>query len=285
MRVTVLGSGSRGNAIAVQSLEATILLDAGFGLRTLTRRLEAACVSPDTVSAIVLTHEHGDHARGVAHFARRYGIPVLGSEGTLMALGGELQDVETRRIDVRGQCALDPFVIRACRTCHDAAEPLAVSVQATTSGATVGLAYDLGRPTGGLRTLLRDVHCLLLEANHDDGLLRSGPYPASVRRRIAGPGGHLSNRAAAALAQDVCHGELETVVLVHVSDACNEPGLARRAVREALKRRRFGGKVLVARQDKPLAPVRVSHPALQLSLGVTGKAAAAVTHTELSDPR
>ncbi len=267
MKVSVLGSGSRGNAIAVQANGATILVDAGFGVRALKRRLASSHISPESITAILLTHEHGDHARGASHFARRHGLPVWGSEGTLFALRNQLRDVVTCPLTLTGANDVGPFTVRAVRTCHDAAEPVAVTL-ATRGGATVGLAYDLGRPTGGVRALLRDVHCLLLEANHDDALLRAGPYPASVRRRIAGPGGHLSNRAAAELVRDVCHGDLETVVLVHVSDACNEPRLAEKVVSDALERRRFGGKVLVATQDTPLPPVIVSLPAVQLTLGV-----------------
>jgi phosphoribosyl 1,2-cyclic phosphodiesterase len=126
------------------------------------------------------------------------------------------------------------------------------------------VAYDLGRPPASLRHLFRHAGCLVVEANHDDALLRAGPYPASVQRRIAGPGGHLSNTAAATLLAALCHPGLRTVVLAHVSDACNRPGLALRAVRRALGASGFRGRVLVALQDRPLLTFAVA-PAEQLS--------------------
>ena len=119
-------------------------------------------------------------------------------------------------------------------------------------GASIGIAYDLGRPTASLIAFLDKVSCLILEANHDDDLLRTGPYPPVLQDRIAGPSGHLSNRAAADLAADLYHGGLSTVVLAHLSDRCNRPDLALAAVGAALERKGFCGRLLAASQDEPL---------------------------------
>jgi phosphoribosyl 1,2-cyclic phosphodiesterase len=257
MRVAVLGSGSRGNAIAVSSRGRTVLVDAGFAARTLQQRAEAAGVDLERLEAVVLTHEHGDHTRGAAAIARRGGCAVYGSAGTLAALQDGMEGVETAPLPTHEAVAIGPFVVRACRTSHDARESVALLLGESRSGERVGIAYDLGRPTAQVRYLLREATCLVLEANHDDLLLRTGPYPAAVRERIAGPGGHLSNREAAELLTELWHPGLHTVVLAHLSHRCNTPELAKAAVEAALKRRGFRGSVLVAAQDSPLIPFEV----------------------------
>jgi phosphoribosyl 1,2-cyclic phosphodiesterase len=257
VKVCVLGSGSGGNAITLSAGSSTILVDAGFGLRTLTERAEAVGLDLGAIEAIVLTHEHNDHARGASALAKRVGCPVYGSHGTLAALDGALGAVETLKLPPNGTLGIGPFTISLCPTNHDASQPVAVAVQDAASGATVGIAYDVGRPTAGLVALLQHAACLILEANHDDQLLRSGPYPPVVQRRIAGPDGHLSNRAAADLAAQLWHPGLQTVVLAHVSDRCNRPDLAAAAVGGALQRRGFRGRLLVASQSKALEPFEV----------------------------
>lgn len=264
MRVAVLGSGSRGNAIALTGRGRTVLVDAGFGPRTLGRRADAVGVDLTQLDAVVLTHEHGDHARGAAAVARRAGCRVYGSAGTLAALRHRMEGVDAVPLPTHAVVTVGPFLLRACRTSHDAREPVALLLGEARSGERVGIAYDLGRPTAQVRYLLREATCLILEANHDDLMLRTGPYPAAVRERIAGPGGHLSNREAAELLTELWHPGLHTVVLVHLSDRCNEPELASAAIQATLECRGFRGKVLVAGQDAPLAPFEVD--AQQFSL-------------------
>jgi phosphoribosyl 1,2-cyclic phosphodiesterase len=250
MRLAVLGSGSRGNAIAVRAGGQTLLIDAGFGPRTLARRAEVAGMLLAPLAGIVLTHEHGDHARGAASLAASTGAPLIASPGTLAVL----TDLGTNSIALPPYGAgltLGPFTISAALTAHDAREPIAVVV-ADATGRRVGVAYDLGRPTAGVRHLLRGCAVLLLEANHDDVMLQTGPYPATVRQRIGGATGHLSNRAAADLAAELCGPRLEAVVLLHLSERCNDARLARQTVGRALRARGFRGRLLVAPQHKPL---------------------------------
>lgn len=255
MRLVSLGSGSRGNAFAVTAQGHTLLIDAGFGLRTLLRRAARSQLPWGTLDAIVLTHEHGDHARGAAALARRFGRPIYASRGTLRALRETLTAVDRHVLPLDAECPIGPFQVAACRTSHDAAEPLALAV--TVAGRRMGLAYDVGTPTAALRALLQNSTCLVLETNHDEAMLEAGPYPMSVRRRIAGRGGHLSNDAAARLAAELCHDGLRTVVLVHLSDRCNRPTLATRAMRSALAARGFRGHVVIARQDAALGPIDI----------------------------
>lgn len=266
MKVTVLGSGSRGNAIAFAHGNATILVDVGFGSRTLCQRARGADVDLTRLQAIVLTHEHGDHARGVAGIARRHPCVILGSRGTLDVLRVELDSLPTRVLDSERPARIGPFTVTACRIDHDAAEPLCVAVEEVQSGMKVGIAYDLGRPTPRVRRLLRDCTCLILEANHDADLLRVAPYPASVRSRIAGARGHMSNHATANLVARLCNARLRTVVLAHLSDRCNHPEVALRAVRHALDARGYRGRVLVASQKDPLHAD--AGETVQLSLGL-----------------
>jgi phosphoribosyl 1,2-cyclic phosphodiesterase len=249
MRVGVLGSGSQGNAIAIQSHDTSLLIDCGFGPRSLKQRIRDSGLDLESVTAILLTHEHGDHAGCASSLAVKFGCPVYASAGTLAAVS------QTWRVT---------------RTNHDAAEPLAIRVADSLSGTVLGLAYDIGQTTAGLRHLLSGCNCLIVEANHDDHLLRTGPYPAAVRHRIAGSNGHLSNRAAAQLLADLFHPGLETVVLAHVSRTCNSPKLAGETVREALRELGYGGDLLVARQSRALPVFSVLGAGGQRSLPWVG---------------
>ena len=263
MKLAVLGTGSRGNAIAVQADGATLLVDAGFGPRTLQRRAEAAGLELTALAGIVLTHEHGDHARGAMALAARLGCGVYATPGTLAALGPDGERGHPLP-PIGESLVIGPFRVDAARTAHDAREPVAVAVT-DGAGRRVGIAWDLGRSTSGVRHLLRGAHALVLEANHDEVMLQTGPYPASVRQRIGGSTGHLSNRLAAELAAELWSPRLEVVVLAHVSEQCNDAEVARRTVGQALRRRGFRGRLYVAGQRDPL-PVITLRPADQLVL-------------------
>ncbi len=254
-----LGSGSKGNAFALTSAEGILLLEAGFSCRELERRLALVGLDPARIIAIAVTHEHGDHARGATRLARRLSIPVVASPGTWRALsrGGEPCDwVPTGS---RGPAVVGPFTIAACPCPHDAAEPLALAVEIA-DGPTLAIATDLGRPTQALRYFLRERHCLILEANYDEVLLRTSGYPATVQQRIAGAGGHLSNGACGALLAEVHHQHLVTVVLAHLSQRCNTPDVARRTVTDHLTRAGYTGSLHVAHQDDPIGPIALHAP-------------------------
>lgn len=265
MQLFVLGSGSRGNCFALAHDGAVLLVDAGFSATEIERRAERAGVSLDGLAGIALTHEHGDHASGALRLARTRRAPVCCSPGTWSALGGEgafLPLAAMTRLEV------GPFALSACPTSHDAAEPIALAVEGH-EGASVGFAYDLGRPTAAVRYLLRDRTALVLEANHDEVRLRTSGYPPSVQQRIAGAGGHLSNRAAAELLGELWHEALGAVVLAHLSERCNDAAEAVAAIEPVLARAGFRGTLACARQDEPLAPITVEPPARrQFSLAI-----------------
>lgn len=258
MRVTILGSGSGGNATLVEAGDVRILIDAGFSGRDLERRLCAVDVDPAGISAIVITHDHGDHTRGMGVLARKLCLPLYLTPRTHAACAAMLNGSET--VHMYGSTApfrLGALEVRPFLTAHDAADPVAVTVRNVESGAKLGIATDLGRPTAAVRAELRGCHMLVLEANHDDALLWSGPYPWSVKQRIASSHGHLSNRAAAELARELFHHGLSNVVLAHLSEHCNHADLASHAVGAALGRMRYRGSLSVAPQADPMEPVSV----------------------------
>jgi len=254
--LSVLGSGSCGNAFVLEAEGAVLLVDAGFSARELFRRAELAGVDLGRLCGIALTHEHGDHARGAVRLAERHRVPVLASPGTWSALraGASVRHLPLRSTS-RTECG--PFTVSGCDLLHDAAEPLALTVT-TSTGLSVGIAYDFGRATQALRYLFRRVNAVVLEANYDEVMLRTSDYPASVQHRIAGSGGHLSNSASARLLQELHHPGLTTVVLAHLSRRCNSPEAARAAVEPVLRAAGFIGRLVVATQDAPLAPFPLS---------------------------
>jgi len=268
MRLFVLGSGSRGNCFAVESEGVALLLDAGFSAREIERRAEAVGLELGRVRGIALTHEHGDHSTGAPRLARRLGVPVLTAPGTWSRLARRMPLGTHQGIGPQTPLEVGPFRVRACPVSHDAAEPLALAVQVA-DGTGIGVAYDLGRPTAAVRYLLRNLTALVLEANHDEVALRTSGYPPVVQRRIAGSGGHLSNRAAAELLAELHHPGLAVVVLAHLSQRCNTAEDARATVTPVLRRLGFTGALHVASQDGPLPPIQVVAPArAQLSLAL-----------------
>ena len=259
MRVTVLGSGSSGNAILVESAGTRLLVDAGFSGVDLERRLAAVDVAPDSIDALFITHDHADHTKGMGVAARRWGIPIYLTERTRRACSRLLRGDE--RVTAYASAApvrLGPLEVSPFLTVHDAVDPVAVTVTEVPTGEKLGIATDLGRPTATVRNALRECDLLMLEANYDDILLRESIYPWSVKARIASSHGHLSNRAAAELVTELAHPGLACVVLAHLSERANHPRIAEEAVGDALERVRFRGEMHTGRQDVPLPPIDVS---------------------------
>jgi phosphoribosyl 1,2-cyclic phosphodiesterase len=269
VRVTVLGSGSAGNATLVEAGGVRVLIDAGFSGRDLERRLESVGVEADSIAGIVITHDHGDHTRGMGVLARRHGLPLYLTALTRVACANLLSGTE--RVLTYASSApfrIGALEIRPFLTVHDAADPVAVTVCDTATGARLGIATDLGRPTAAVRAELAGCHMLVLEANHDDARLWAGPYPWSVKQRIASSHGHMSNRAAAELARELLHPGLRTIVLAHLSEHCNDAALAEDAVGSALARSRYRGTLTAAPQHEPLPAVNVQPGPDQLALAL-----------------
>jgi phosphoribosyl 1,2-cyclic phosphodiesterase len=247
MRFAVLGSGSRGNATLIETDGTRILLDCGFGLRETEARLADLGVDADSIAAVVVTHEHGDHVGGVARFAARYPVEVWTSPGTWKGAGSP-DAVRLRLFAGHGSgFRIGALTLRPIPVPHDAREPCQFVIEG--EGRRLGVLTDAGTVTPRMCEALKDCDALMLEANHDPRMLREGPYPASLQRRVGGPFGHLSNDQAAALLDAVHHRGLGRLVISHVSEKNNRPALALAAVRGVASD--LQADVLVAEQDQP----------------------------------
>jgi phosphoribosyl 1,2-cyclic phosphodiesterase len=239
--------------VLVESGESRVLVDAGFGTRTISTRLRAIGVAPASIEACIVTHEHTDHIKGAAAGARRWGWALYASSGTVDCWP-ELQEANCTRVAPGDGVELSRMQVTTFATPHDAASPIGVRLTATRTGVTAVVCTDVGHVSDGVRALCGGADLLVIESNHDEGMLRAGPYPPSVRARIASRTGHLSNRACADLARDVVHANLAHVVLAHLSLNCNDHGLAHATATGSLRRTRYRGQVSVAMQHDVVGP-------------------------------
>jgi phosphoribosyl 1,2-cyclic phosphodiesterase len=247
LRATVLGSGSSGNALAVCGSDGTLLLDCGFSARETDRRLIAAGIDPASVRAVLVSHEHSDHIRGVRVFASRHRIPVYASRGTRIASGLEGQVPEVRAIAPGETLTVASLTVTAFRTSHDAAEPLGFRLEGA-CGSTLGVLTDSGTVTGEMLEALSGCDVLAVESNHDEEMLEHGPYPWFLKQRIRSAEGHLSNGAAAALVTRLASDRLTRVVGLHLSSTNNTARLATSSLVGALARIDHPATVEAARQ-------------------------------------
>lgn len=258
MQVSVLGSGSRGNALLVESGGTRVLVDCGFGPRALARRLALLQCAPESIDALVLTHEHVDHAQGALKACAQWGWPLYATAGTLAALPAPLISVHTITHGERWAIgALDGCSIAVP---HDAADCAALRFDNRATGHRVGVALDLGHVPSGLSTFFALADLLVIEANHDLDMLEAGPYPRLLKQRIHGRHGHLDNSAAAELVCACAHRGLHGVVLAHLSETNNAPATALDAVNTMARTRlapaRWGHTLLTAASQRtPIGPV------------------------------
>ncbi|MEW6426438.1 MAG: MBL fold metallo-hydrolase [Thermodesulfobacteriota bacterium] len=232
MRFCVLGSGSRGNATFVEAAGVRLLIDAGFSGREIERRLAGVGIAADSLSHLLVTHEHGDHIRGVGILSRRYRLPVYCNRATLAAAGdglAGLHRVEAFETGVGfslGGLACHPFAVS-----HDAAEPVGFLLD--DGVASLGYCTDTGAVSRLMRHRLSGCGALILECNHDPELLKNGPYPPPLKQRVRSKSGHLANHESLAFLSELLHPGLRQVVLAHISETNNHHdaiGLALTAV-------------------------------------------------------
>jgi phosphoribosyl 1,2-cyclic phosphodiesterase len=253
LEIALLASGSRGNATLVRTERASILLDAGLSTRQLVRRLEAVGEDPRRISAVLVSHEHGDHVSGLRVFCKRFQPTVYATAGTRRELealvDGGLSPVDP--IASGGRLQIEDLSIWPVGVSHDAAEPVGFVIEAA-SGERLGYATDLGVVTDEVSAALDGCELIVLEANHDRRLLLEGPYPWVTKQRVASRHGHLSNDHAAAALPRLLGRASRQVVLAHLSEQNNDAGLARATVCSALTRAgREDVRVEVARQAEP----------------------------------
>lgn len=228
MRFAYLGSGSQGNGLVVESGGTRVLLDCGFTLREAVTRLERLGVDPGSLDAVVVTHEHDDHVGGVGRLARKFGMPVWLTHGTLRGAGDALQGADLRFVEGYaafhiGDLCVEPFPVP-----HDAGEP--AQFVFGDGARRLGVLTDAGMATAHIQACLSGVDALALECNHDLDMLRTSAYPPSLQERISGRLGHLDNSAAAGLLASLERSSLQHVVAAHLSQKNNTPGLARAAL-------------------------------------------------------
>ncbi len=228
-----LASGSRGNAIYLAAGEKALLVDAGLSGREIEKRLRQQELNPRHLTAILVTHEHSDHIRGVGVLARRFNLPVHMSAATHAAIGDSLGRLPACHHFQPGTAFhLADFNVHPFTLSHDAADPVGFTF--TCNGLRIGLATDLGRVTGLVEERLKGCDLLLVEANHDMEMLVDGPYPWHLKQRIRSRHGHLSNVAAGELLARIAHPNLRQIVLGHLSETNNSPRIARQTVQQAL---------------------------------------------------
>ncbi len=228
-----MGSGSEGNALLVCSGQTCLMLDCGFSVKESAQRLARLGVLPEQLSGILVTHEHGDHIGGVARLARSFDLPVWLTHGTLRSQPKAFSGIPAlHEIDPHGRFSVGDIEIFPFPVPHDAAEP----VQFVFGDGTrrLGVLTDVGSSTPHIETMLSGCDALVLESNHDEAMLMNGDYPYSLKQRVGGRYGHLSNQESAAILVNLDTGRLQHLIAAHLSSKNNTPELAVDALSGAL---------------------------------------------------
>ncbi|HBG19101.1 MAG TPA: MBL fold metallo-hydrolase [Desulfobulbaceae bacterium] len=250
MRFSILGSGSRGNSVFIESGKTAILIDAGFSGKEIHNRLRSIGRDLSEIRALCITHEHNDHICGVGVIARRFGIPAYANPGTFAGGDKKIGKVGNRmEFETGNILQIDDLEVRSFRISHDTSDPVGFLV----SDGKVSLGYctDTGQVSRLIATRLAKCNGLILEFNHNLAMLKNGPYPLSLQQRVRSSQGHLCNEDAAELLAQLIGDHLRIAVLAHLSETNNTPELARAAALQAVAE--WGSTSLViASQEKSL---------------------------------
>jgi len=249
-QIAVLASSSSGNSTLVSTGRTRLLVDAGLSRKETFERLNAIGVEPESLTAILITHEHTDHITGLQTIAKKLDIPIYLSRLTMPAIPwaeGFMPKIEAFAAGASfpiGDIDVTSFTIP-----HDAADPVGFSFRA--EGVKISIATDLGYMPDSVRFHLRDSDVLLLESNHDLDMLKVGPYPWSIKQRIMGRMGHLSNEVACAFVRDDLGTRTSTLILGHLSAHNNHPAIVEQCARMALEGRGLFTRLVVAEPNQP----------------------------------
>lgn len=258
MKLCSIASGSSGNCIYVGSEHTNILIDAGISKKKIEEGLEKIGISGERLDGILVTHEHSDHIQGLGVFSRKYKIPIYATKGTISgienykSLGkmpiGLFHEIQSDKTFVLGELKIKPFAIS-----HDAIEPTGYRIEKDNK--SVAIATDLGVYDKYIVESLKGVNALVLEANHDVHMVEVGPYPYSLKRRVLGEQGHLSNELSGRLLCDILHDDLQCVMLGHLSKENNYESLAYETVKleVTLGNNKYNGDdvhIIVAKRDR-----------------------------------
>jgi len=236
VHLTILGSGSSGNCAYLETEETRLLIDAGFSLRQIRQRLATIGRAPENLTGVIVTHEHSDHVQGLGALSEKLQIPIYCNRFTKEGAEQQLQTrLDCRLFTTGATFEVGDIVVESFSIPHDAQDPVGYLLK-TTAG-NVGFLTDLGHATRLVLERVRRANVLVLESNHDVKLLQDCPRrPWSLKQRILGRHGHLSNEAAAAAAEQIMSAELRHLYLAHLSRECNRPELAYQVMGECLER-------------------------------------------------
>lgn len=234
MRLCSIASGSSGNCVYAGSDTTHLLIDVGISGKRTEAGLKELGLKMSDIDGIFITHEHADHISGLGVMARKYGVPIYGTRGTIEAIKqtqslGKIDDDLFQYIRADEKCTVKDVTLYPIRTSHDAAEPVAYRI--SHGRQKIAVITDLGCYNDYTVECLRDLDVLYLEANHDIHMLQVGPYPYYLKQRILGERGHLSNEAAGRLLSRLLHDHIHSIVLGHLSKENNLPELAYESVR------------------------------------------------------
>lgn len=251
MKVCLLASGSKGNSILVESGRTRLLIDAGLSAKEIRRRLGLVGIDVDSLDALLITHEHTDHVRGLGPLVRQLNLPLY----LQTDLARKLPDIgksECVREFVDGEeFTVNDLRVRPFAITHDSLAPVGFTL--TGELGKVGVATDLGIVTRLVTECLQDCRALVLETNHDEALLRDGPYPWKLKQRVRSSHGHLSNIAGSTLLHDLLWPGLDSVFLGHLSETNNRPELALQAVNAVLNQQNVcAPEIIVGKQHSPM---------------------------------
>ncbi len=244
MSFTLLGSGSTGNTTLISDGDTHILVDVGLSGRETARRLREYGLEPEKISAIVVSHEHGDHCRGVGPFAKNLDIPVFMTEEAFLNSGMKLDSKKHRRISSGESFEVYGFLFTSFAVPHDSVDPLGFVIEK--NGSKIGIVLDLGYLSNLVLERLKGCDGLIMESNHDIRMLKAGPYPWTLKQRVMSRRGHLSNDSVAQYLGNDFDGKATHVVLAHLSQNNNLPELALLSAQRALEERSS----LMVRQTK-----------------------------------
>ena len=225
-----LASGSKGNSLFVSCHNSSILIDAGLSGIEIERRLNTVNISPESLSAIIITHEHSDHVKGAGILSRRFKLPVYITQKTYQACRGLGKIEDICFFECGTPFEIDQILISPFSISHDAKDPVGLTMEYNNH--KIGVATDLGIATSLVKEHLKNSNILYLESNHDPEMLINGPYPWHLKQRIKGRTGHLSNLDAGNLISELLTDNLKHVILAHLSEENNCP---QKAVQEILK--------------------------------------------------
>lgn len=249
VKFCVLSSGSSGNSALISAGNTRLLVDAGLSLRDLTRRLALIGERPEAIDAILVTHEHSDHVSGLARMARRLKAAMYLTRLTAPVIDWETATPRLELFQAGSSFSIGDIAVESFTIPHDAIDPVGYSFLA--EGVKISIVTDLGYIPESIKYHLRGAHALLLESNHDLDMLKVGPYPWSVKQRVMGRNGHLSNAVVGDYLLEDFDASIGTLILGHLSEHNNHPEIVRIVAEQALARRGLAPHLVIAQQKNP----------------------------------